>query len=265
VHHAVRRTLTLGVVVDACDDLSSVLEIISREMRMAAQARGNAFLVTFVNPSAVATAERNASFCAALKDFDLVLPDGIAMALAARHLSNSNAARISFDTTSLALPVLQIAAECSSSVILVGGKDGVARLAMGRMMQRYPGLRILGTWHGYGDMAATVQAVHRAGPDIVICGMGSGAQEEFLTLLKGAGWHGVGFTCGGYLDQAAGGLDYYPSWVDRANLRWLYRLACEPRRLWRRYLLDYGRFALRFGQAAMRSICATQAGHGTRR
>lgn len=246
-----RRTLTLGVVVDAFDSLAEVVEIMRKQIRLPARARRQAFLVTFVNPAAVVAAERNAWFGAALQDFDLVMPDGIAMAMAAKYFSGCNTARVSFDTTSLAPPVLHLANDYGSRIALVGGKEGVAQHAAEQIRERFPQLHILGTWHGYGDMAALVAEVHAAEPDIVICGMGSGAQEEFLLRLRARGWHGIGFTCGGYLDQTAGGLDYYPAWIDKANLRWLYRLAREPRRLWRRYLLDYGHFAFRFGTAAM--------------
>jgi exopolysaccharide biosynthesis WecB/TagA/CpsF family protein len=74
--------------------------------------------------------------------------------------------------------------------------------------------------------------------------MGTGKQELFLQGLANRGWHGIGITCGGYLDQLSGGFNYYPAVVDRLNLRFAYRLIKEPRRLWRRYLLDYPRFVL---------------------
>jgi N-acetylglucosaminyldiphosphoundecaprenol N-acetyl-beta-D-mannosaminyltransferase len=79
--------------------------------------------------------------------------------------------------------------------------------------------------------------------------MGIGRQEQFLLHAASSGWTGWGFTCGGYLDQLAGGIDYYPRWVDQANLRFLYRLYREPRRLWRRYCLEYGEFAVRVSAA----------------
>ncbi|WP_141563246.1 WecB/TagA/CpsF family glycosyltransferase [Teichococcus rhizosphaerae] len=242
-----RRTRTLGVPVDACDSLETALGII--EARLGGGGRERAFLVTFVNPAAVAAVERDARLGAALRRFDMVLPDGIAMALATRRLSGLRAARISFDTTSLALPVLRLAADRGCRVALVGGRPGVARRAAEQLGRRFPELRIAGTWQGHRDIAALAAELRDAAPDVVVCGMGSGRQEELLLRLAAAGWSGAGFTCGGYLDQLAGGLAYYPAWIDRAQLRWLYRLFREPRRLWRRYLVDYGRFALRLGGA----------------
>ena len=76
--------------------------------------------------------------------------------------------------------------------------------------------------------------------------MGAPRQEQFLINLKNAGWTGIGFTCGGFFDQIVDRVDYYPGWVDKMNLRFLYRLLKEPRRLWRRYLIDYQVFMKRF-------------------
>jgi N-acetylglucosaminyldiphosphoundecaprenol N-acetyl-beta-D-mannosaminyltransferase len=246
--HGVVRTTTLGVTVDACPDLALVVQAIGQRLRQAGSA---ALVVTFVNPASVAMAGRHGSFRQALERFDLVLPDGIGMAIAVRRLAGLPAARISFDSTSLALPVMRLAEERRHGIALVGGRAEVALHAAAEMRRNFPGLGRVHTWHGYGDVEATIRAILAAAPAIVICGMGAGAQEEFLLRLVAAGWRGVGFTCGGYLDQLAGGLHYYPPWVDRANLRWAYRLAREPGRLWRRYLFDYGHFAGRFLLASM--------------
>jgi len=89
-------------------------------------------------------------------------------------------------------------------------------------------------------------------PDIVIAGMGGVKQEKFLLDLVARGWRGVGFTCGGYLDQLAKRYHYYPRWVDRYNLRFAYRLWQEPSRLWRRYLLEYPLFLTWLGHDLLR-------------
>jgi N-acetylglucosaminyldiphosphoundecaprenol N-acetyl-beta-D-mannosaminyltransferase len=81
---------------------------------------------------------------------------------------------------------------------------------------------------------------------LIICGMGAPRQEEFLLSLKRAGWRGMGFTYGGFLDQIASGMQYYPAWINRLNLRFLYHLYREPARLWRRYLVEYQVFIRMF-------------------
>lgn len=213
-----------------------------------------AFLVTFVNPGSPAAAVRMPAFRDDLRRFDLVLPDGEGMVTAIRLLHRISATRVSFDSTSLAPPVFRAAAACALPVVLVGGRPGVADLAADRLRESFPGLRILASIDGYGDQDRKADAVLAHEPRIVVCAMGVGAQEAFLLRLASRGWLGCGFTCGGYFDQLAGGLQYYPGWVDRLNLRWAYRLAREPRRLWRRYLFDYGYFGRRLAIAYLRRI-----------
>ena len=126
-----------------------------------------------------------------------------------------------------------------------------------------PAFDIAGVIDGFRHPDAIARAVEELRPDIVICGMGSGLQEAVLLKLRERGWRGWGFTCGGYLDQLQTELSYYPRWVDRTNLRWAYRLAREPDRLWRRYLIDYPHFGLLLGAALASRIRPLRAGAQT--
>ena len=65
-------------------------------------------------------------------------------------------------------------------------------------------------------------------PDFLIVGMGVLMQERFLLKVRDSGYQGIGFTCGGFIHQTAKDeIDYYPGWVDRMNLRFLYRMYKE--------------------------------------
>ena len=209
-------------------------------------------LVTFANPSTTLLAQDAPAFGRDLRAFDLVLPDGIGMCMAIRTLHGLAAQRVSFDMTSLAPPVFEHARAETLTIVLVGGAPGVAERARRRIAATYPGLRIAGALSGYGDMQDMMRQAAAFRPDILICGMGAIRQEAFLLGMRALGWRGWGFTCGGFLDQLQGGLNYYPWWIDRLNLRWAYRLLREPARLWRRYLVQYSRFAWMVGAARMR-------------
>jgi N-acetylglucosaminyldiphosphoundecaprenol N-acetyl-beta-D-mannosaminyltransferase len=199
-------------------------------------------LMTFVNPASISVAASNAAYKGSLCDFDLVLPDGIGFAKAAELLSGRRAARVSFDSTSIAAPVLSALAYERSSIVLVGGQPGVAAAARLCLMGRFPTLRVIDALDGYGDIDAKVDTIARRAPDAVICGMGAGAQEDLLLRLRARGWNGFGFTCGGYFDQLNRGFQYYPRMVNRLHLRFAYRIWREPRRLGRRYAIQYPRF-----------------------
>lgn len=204
-----------------------------------------ALLTTFVNPGAIHIVRRNPHYGSMLKAFDIILPDGVGIVWGWRATHRSSLTRLSFDTTSLALPVLRKAREEKRRVMLIGGRPGVADDAADKLAKALPGLQFCRSHHGFDETAAYESHVRKEQPDVVICGMGAPHQEALLLALRECGaLAGPAFTCGGYLDQLHGGLRYYPKLVDSLNLRWLYRLFREPRRLWRRYLLEYPEYGI---------------------
>lgn len=231
-----QRTVTVGVRVDAIPTIETVLQVIDQTLK-----RGDRMLMTFANPGTAVIAGRHPDVARMFEEFDLVAPDGIGMVRAIQWLHRVPATRISFDSTSLAPPVLRLAAERQLAIVICGGQPGIAEQAAKRLAEAFQGVNIVGTFDGYtAPQERTMAAINMLQPQIVICGMGTVRQEAFLLALAATGWIGLGFTCGGYLDQLCeSGLNYYPRVVDTLNLRWAYRLAMEPRRLWRRYLVDY--------------------------
>ena len=76
------------------------------------------------------------------------------------------------------------------------------------------------------DEAKKIVSLH---PDILIIGMGIIKQEQFLSKVRDAGYQGIGFTCGGFIHQTAQDkAGYYPNWVDKYGLRFIYRMYKEP-------------------------------------
>ncbi len=199
-------------------------------------------MVTFANPLGVRIARRDADYRGHLQRMDLVFCDGIALVLAARRIGGFPLERISFDSTSLAPLVFEYARANGKRIALVGGRPGVADVAAARIGESYPGIPIVGATDGFRSQETLVEHVRALSADIVICGMGAPAQEAFLVALASAGWLGVGFTCGGYLDHLGQRFHFYPRLIDRFNLRWLYRLAREPRRIGYRCVVEYGPF-----------------------
>jgi N-acetylglucosaminyldiphosphoundecaprenol N-acetyl-beta-D-mannosaminyltransferase len=198
--------------------------------------------VTFVNPASWALAKRNTEFRAALDRISLILPDGEGVASACRWLTGLSCSRISFDMTSLAGPFFRKAEEQKTSLMLVGGQPSVDENMAEKLKTAYPKLNIIGTVHGFGDIAPKVAVIIEKNPGAVIVGMGAPRQELFLLALQDAGYKGLAITCGGFFDQYLLDENYYPGWIDKLNLRWLWRLYKEPTRLWRRYLVDYQLF-----------------------
>jgi N-acetylglucosaminyldiphosphoundecaprenol N-acetyl-beta-D-mannosaminyltransferase len=236
-----RRRSTAGIRVDVLESIGSVCVAM-----LDALEAGRPWLMTFANPATAVVARHLPELRCALRDFDMVAPDGLGMVLAIKLVHGCKSLRVSFDSTSLAPVVFDIAAERGLSVVLVGGVPGVAETARARLEEKHPGIQIIATFDGYGDERTLINKLTALQPTIVVAGMGTMVQERFLLRLVENGWTGLGFTCGGYLDQLAlKGTNYYPNWVNHYDLRWAYRLMMEPRRLWRRYLLEYPEFGVK--------------------
>jgi len=232
-----KRINFFGLPLSQVSSLHQVVSIIRNHVERDKPKR--AFLVSFINPQAFHAVRHSPRYLADLRRMDLLLSDGIATTLAARLHAKSYIERISFDSTSLALPVFESAARRGLTSILVGGRPRIVAAAAERISQNFPGIQIAGTLHGYLPVDELVRRTLELSPRVVVCGMGIQQQEQFLTTLADRGWTGCGFTCGGYFDQLVEGLHYYPSIVNQLEMRWAYRLAREPKRLARRYFVEY--------------------------
>lgn len=203
-------------------------------------------LISFVNPYSWIL----------LKDYSaaesfLFFADGILVVKLHNLLYKRKIHRFSFDDTSIAPNIFEEINKHRLRVGLVGGKPGVALRAKQLLEAKYPGLQVIQAHAGYFNSEDEKKAVQRdlLSLDVVIAGMGTPLQENFLLELKAQfQWKGVGFTCGGYLDQfvKSEGKPYYPVIIDQLQLRALYRFYSEPRRLFKRYFCYYPMFVILF-------------------
>jgi N-acetylglucosaminyldiphosphoundecaprenol N-acetyl-beta-D-mannosaminyltransferase len=141
-------------------------------------------------------------------------------------------------------------AVCQHSVLtkyrhyFYGGDQGVAETLVSRLRQQFPGLQVAGSWSPPfraltpAEDEEIVQRINRAEPDIVWVGLSTPKQEywmhEHLGRLSAPVMVGVGAA----FDFHAGVKKQAPRWMRRSGLEWSFRLMSEPRRLWRRYLIN---------------------------
>lgn len=194
---------------------------------------------TFVNPYSYLILRKNSEV---LNGVDRILVDGQLMVRLLKWLGLSNITRNSFDMTSLAPIIFQNTIDSKGTICFVGSKAEEIEASMVVIGKAYPELNIVYFRDGYfssSERAIELKKILSLSPDMVIAGLGTPRQEEFLIDLKRLGWAGTGFTCGGFLHQtASSGLEYYPAWMDKLNLRWLYRIYDEPV-LFKRYFWEY--------------------------
>ncbi|MEQ8877088.1 MAG: WecB/TagA/CpsF family glycosyltransferase [Phycisphaerales bacterium] len=210
--------------------------------------------VFFLNAHCANIRARNAAYAATLERADYVLPDGIGVELAARMQGRRLAANL--NGTDLTPRLLRQAAQWGKSVFLIGGTPGTADAAAQRLCLDIPGLRIVGTRDGFAGAARPEEAVDEingSGADIVLVAMGVPQQElwidEHRHLIDAPLVLGVG----ALFDFLAGNVRRAPEWVRRRRMEWAWRLAMEPRRLAKRYVIGNATFLARAATHAVRN------------
>jgi len=202
-------------------------------------------LNTFLNPYSYILARKNKEL---FKNFNIKI-DGILLVKLLNLIGFKEIKRESFDMTSLAPVVFKEAIKENKSIYFIGTKPKIIDKAIDNIKKSYPKLNIIEFRNGYfqddNERIRCLKHIKELNPDIVICGMGTPLQEEFLIDLKKIGWDGIGYTCGGFLHQVAKDIHYYPAWINKFNLRWAYRIYDEPK-LFRRYFLEYTKFFIYF-------------------
>jgi N-acetylglucosaminyldiphosphoundecaprenol N-acetyl-beta-D-mannosaminyltransferase len=153
-------------------------------------------------------------------------------------------------------------AESGQRFYLYGGRHQDALLTLGsRLRERFPGVNIVG---GYSppfrpltdeERAAVVEEINESEADVVWVGIGVPKQEKWMAALRPHLEAPVLVGVGAAFDFHAGLVPQAPPWLQGAGLEWAYRLAREPRRLWRRYL----RYNPRFVAAFARQLAAHRA------
>ena len=228
----------------ACLDFAKLCEVIDSRVRAGAPGFG----VT-PNVDHICMYHRNPALRAAYADAFVALPDGTPLMWAARLLRRPVKEKLSGSDL---VPWLSAhAAEQGHRVFFFGAADGVAAMAAENLQRQYPSLRVAGTYSpplGFEKdpeaAAAAVAAIQEASPDLLFVALGAPKQELWLHQHYEALGVPVCFGIGAALDFAAGNVKRAPRPIQRIGLEWFWRLCQEPRRLWRRYLIEDAYFAV---------------------
>jgi N-acetylglucosaminyldiphosphoundecaprenol N-acetyl-beta-D-mannosaminyltransferase len=212
-------------------------------------ARGRGGAIVTANVDIVRAATRDSRLAELVEAAEVVVADGMPIVWAGRLAGVPIPERVT--GSSLVHSLAGRAAREGRAVYLLGGEPGVPEEAAEALRERYPALRVAGTHsppfgfdsagHGLRDVARLVAA---ARPDLVFVGLGFPRQERAIKEIRGllpAAWY---LGCGAGIPMAAGRFARAPRGLQRMGGEWLHRLALEPRRLARRYLLHDAPFAL---------------------
>ncbi|GJG89208.1 N-acetylmannosaminyltransferase [Gemmatimonadetes bacterium T265] len=218
-------------------------------------ARGEGGAVFTPNVDHVVMAERDEAFRAAYAGASLSLADGAPVVWASHVLRPRVPEKLS--GSDMLLPIARLAASRGWRVYLLGGGPGSVAEAARRLRDEH-GVHVVGTDDARiasePDPALDAPVVARlraARPDLVFVALGAPKQELFIARSLAGMGPVVAVGVGASLDFLAGTLRRSPAWMSRAGLEWLYRLGQEPRRLWRRYLIQDPKFVL----VVLRTLC----------
>lgn len=215
-----------------------------------------ALRVTFLNPDYARRALLDPQLLADINEFDLILVDGNGVRVLTPLYGFSVPDRL--DTDSLAPDLFRALGRRGGRLFLFGCAPGVAERAARRIEADLPGLAV-GALHGYQDVQrghpgriskedadSIVESINAFGADVVVVSLPTPLQQRWVSTYGQQLTAPVVITAGSYLDHLAdaGGAGYYPRWVNHLQLNWLYRLAREPRRLWRRYTIETVHFVV---------------------
>ena len=228
------RTSFLGLPLDS---LTREQSLLACEQAIADRGRVH----TDLNAANVLLALENRSMRAAIETSEIVNADGQSVVWCGRLLGAPVPERVS--GIDLMSDLLSIAPERRYSVFLLGAAPEV-NSRVGEIL-RARGVTVVGQRHGYwkeGDEASVVEEIANAAPDLLFLAMPSPKKETFVYYHLDALNVGLAFGVGGSFDVIAGVTKRAPSWMQRAGLEWMYRLAQEPRRLVKRYIVGNARF-----------------------
>ncbi len=202
---------------------------------------GKTKVLAFVNAHAMNMAAEQPSFCSDLLNADFLFRDGSGMRMlmtACGQMPGLNMNGTDF------IPVLLSA--CQGKKVALWGTQLPYLDAAHRSLESQAGVRCVSVLNGFLPTEAYCDALKTAQPDVVILGMGMPKQEKVAVALAGQGAGSCLVVCGGaILDFLGGKVERAPRLFRRLGLEWLYRLALEPRRLFKRYVVGNPMFLCR--------------------
>ncbi len=176
------------------------------------------------------------------------LPDGRPLAVVGRWLGPRFVERIKgYD---LFPTVCEMTLDMNVRHFFYGGKEGVAEALAQKMGQRFPGLKVAGTYSPpfrplkEAEKDEVVNLINVSNVDIIWVGLSTPKQENWIREFHEKLNVNLLFSVGAAFDYHTGGIKPEPLWMDKVGLEWCYRLISEPRRLWKRYLKIVPTFVL---------------------
>lgn len=207
-------------------------------------AQGRRLIIANHNLHSLYLVHHNVSMQAFYTQADCVHVDGMGIIALARMMGHRLERDHRITYVDWIRPLMSEAAGSSWRVFYLGSKPGVAEAGARVLRSQFPALT-LETAHGYFDMRPgsldnrkILEAIDHFRPHVLMVGMGMPRQECWVDENLARIAANVILTSGAAMDYVAGVVPTPPRWAGHLGLEWLFRLCAEPRRLWKRYLIE---------------------------
>ena len=188
-----------------------------------------------------------------LRSADLINADGMPLVWLSKLLGAPLKERVA--GADLVPALCEAAALHGARVFLLGGQEEVTHKAAEKLIQDNPGLEICGISTPYINIEGEkiddekndrllVEEINQAQPDILFIGFGNPKQLIWFQRNRDRLQVPVSIGVGGTFDFIAGNVKRAPVWVQKNGMEWLYRLSQDPKRLWKRYVVDLAKFSV---------------------
>lgn len=198
------------------------------------------FHVVTANPEMVMTAIKREDFQQVLEKADMVTPDGIGVVIGSKIIKSPIPQRVTGYDLIHALLKKRNEEKKKTRVYCLGASDEIIKLAVRNLRQMYSEVEIVGYHHGYfdeNDEETLVKVISETTPDLLLVGLGSPRQEQFIYRHKHVLGARVAIGCGGSFDVLSGQVKRAPVFFQKVGLEWFYRLIQQPSRLKRQLIL----------------------------
>ncbi len=190
------------------------------------------------NPEMIMLACRDKEFKDILNGADLVVPDGIGVVYASKLNKVKIKERVAgYDLTQALFDAIK---ETDFTVYFLGSAPGIAEVARDKLIEKYPGLKIIGINDGYFDSKKEkliIKDIKEKKPDILLVGMSMAKQEKWIDRHKNRLPCKILIGVGGSFDGFSQRVKRAPVMFQKLGLEWLYRLIKQPSRLKRQIYL----------------------------
>src|ERR687892_232608 len=227
-------------------------------------ANGRARIVHQCNAYNLLLASKDPTYQTVMNRGDLNLPDGWPAVWAGRRLGVPVGERVA--GADLCDAVFRRGIQTGLRHFFYGGTEATLERLVAHLRRNYPGIEIAGVYAPpfrpltRSERGRITALVNGARPDVVWVGLGTPKQDYWMDEFRDRLDAGVLVGVGAVFDFLSGTKRRAPRWMQRSGLEWLHRLASEPRRLWRRYLLGNPEFVLRVaGQLGRERLRRTSA------